>query len=108
MDEKLSIKNKTNLVKVNKTNKDDKIVIRMDAKLKEQFIKYVESKGATLSDYVRQMIIQEMHDKLMQEHVTVTKDYNLEIDVSKEIMILKEQMIALEYRLNERLNENKE
>ena len=108
MDEKLSIKNKTNLVKVNKTNKNDKIVIRMDAKLKEQFIKYVESKGATLSDYVRQMIIQEMHDKLMQEHVTVTKDYNLEIDVSKEIMILKEQMIALEYRLNERLNENKE
>jgi len=108
MDEKLSIKNKTNLVKVNKTNKNDKIVIRMDAKLKEQFIKYVESKGATLSDYVRQMIIQEMHDKLMQEHIVVTKDYNLEIDVSKEIMILKEQMIALEYRLNEKLNENKE
>jgi len=108
MDKNIPIKNKTNLVKVNKTNKDDKIVVRMDAKLKEQFTKYVESKGATLSDYVRQMIIQEMHDKLMQEHVTVTKDYNLEIDVPKEIMILKEQMIALEYRLNEKLKENKE
>jgi len=108
MDEKLLIKNKTNLVKVNKTNKDDKIVVRMDAELKEQFTKYVESKGATLSDYLRQMIVQEMYDKSMQEHVAVTKDYNLKIDVSKEIMMLKEQMIALEYKLNEKLNENKE
>jgi len=104
MDKNLITKiKKTNLVKV---NKDDKIVVRMDAKLKEQFTKYVESKGATLSDYVRQMIIQEMHSELMQEHIVATKDYNLEIDVSKEIMILKEQMIALEYRLNEKLNEN--
>jgi len=108
MDEKLPIKNKTNLVKVNKTNKDEKIVVRMDAELKEQFTKYVESKGATLSDYIRQMIVQEMYNESMQDHVTTKKDYNQEIDVSKEIMILKEQMIALEYRLNEKLNENKE
>jgi len=107
--------NKTGLVKVNK-NKDDKIVVRIDAKLKEQFIEYVESKGATVSDYVRQMIMKELSSKQMKPIKTYIKSVkniktefiDQEADISKEIQIIKENMIKLENRINKRLNENKE
>ena len=110
MDKNLITKTKkNNLVKV---NKDDKLVVRIGVELKEQFTKYVENKGATVSDYIRQMIVQEIHDKSMQDHVNSTKEflseiYNPEIGLSREIKALREEMIALEYRLNEKLNENK-
>jgi len=110
MDKNLITKTKkTNLVKV---NKDDKLVIRIGTELKEQFTKYVENKGATVSDYVRQMIMEKIHEKSTQEHIVSTKDFlneihNPELSLLREIRALQEQMIALEYRLNEKLNENK-
>jgi len=101
---------KNNLVKV---NKDDKLVVRIGAELKEQFTKYVESKGATVSDYIRQMIVKEISEKSTQEHIVSTKEFlneihNPELSLLREIRVLQEQMIALECRLNEKLNENKE
>jgi len=107
------LSNKTSSTKNKTKNKDDKIVVRIGAELKEQFTKYVENKGATVSDYIRQMIVQEMHENLTQENVGSVKEflseyYNPEANISKDIQTLKEKMILLEYRLNERLNENKE
>jgi len=106
---------KPNLVKVNK-NKDDKIVIRIDTKLKEQFTEYVENKGATVSDYVRQMIVQELSKESTKIYIKPIKNIknikseiiNTEVDISKDVQFLKEKMIELEYRINARLNENKE
>jgi len=108
--------NKTNLTKVNK-NKDDKLVIRIDSKLKEQFTEYVENKGATVSDYLRQMIVDELHnnDKLLYQFhkaqaemaVTSVKEYlddyhNPELNIYKEIETLKEKLTILEYRMEQR------
>ena len=110
MDKNLITKTKkNNLVKV---NKDDKLVVRIGVELKEQFTKYVDNKGATVSDYIRQMIVREISEKSTQEHIVSTKEflneiYNPELSLLKEIRALQEQMIALEHRLNEKLNENK-
>ena len=117
MDEK-SIESKTNkigLVKVSK-NKDDKIVVRIGTELKEQFIKFVENKGATVSDYVRQMIMKELSRESTKVYVKPIKSVkrintviiDSDINLSKEISNLRQEMIALEYRLNEKLNKNKE
>lgn len=86
-------------------NKDDKIVVRIDGLLKEQFTMYVESKGATVSDYIRQMIVQEMSQAQNKEYKGTVKDilsdyYYPELDIYKEIESLKERIMELEYRLN--------
>jgi antitoxin component of RelBE/YafQ-DinJ toxin-antitoxin module len=73
-------------------NKDDKIVVRVDANLKEKFTNYVEGKGATVSDYLRQMIVEEITNE------TVNIDQEIELKKlqcrMKELEILINELIS--------------
>ncbi len=91
-----------------KTNKDDKLVVRIDSDLKERFIKYVEEKGTTVSDYIRQMIVEEMsitYDEYKSIPLYVSEITNPEIDIYKEIEILKKRINDLQIKFQE-LNSN--
>jgi len=91
--------------------KDDKIVIRIDARLKENFTKFVENKGLTVSNYIRQMIIQEMdeHEYQLNKYYSVkeqlSETYNPEINIYKELEILKDMMFKLEKKISIRKHE---
>ena len=62
------------------------------------------------------MIVQELSKESTKIYIKPIKNIknikseiiNTEVDISKDVQFLKEKMIELEYRINARLNENKE
>lgn len=84
------------LFPTSKTNKDDKLVVRLDPVLKQKFVEFVEKKGATVSDYVRQMIVKEINEETpnLKESVKdiVMKVTNPEIGFYKEMESMKNEI----------------
>ena len=99
-----------------KKSKDDKLVIRIDTELKEKFTKYVEDKGATVSDYLRQMIVEEMMKEEIsyKGRVLSVKEYmaeyhSPEAHIARELTNLKDKMLELEYIIKQKeINKQKE
>jgi len=94
--------------------KDDKIVIRIDAELKEKFTKYVENKGNTVSNYIRQMIIEELegYDYQLNKYNMSIKEQvseiiNPEIDIYKKVDNMNKRMKELEILVMEGFNKDK-
>lgn len=87
---------------INRPLKEEKIVIRVDPKVKEDFNKYVDKKGTNVSDFIRQYIfdclnsIEEKQDSIKEMMLKIT---NPEIDLYNKLDLLEKRVFEIEQKL---------